>query len=127
VDPADVQQLRSGVAAERAVAVAAIGRGGDSDAIPLLVGALEDPDVDVLFEAARALARIGTTEAVDGLVGKLLDERSFVLRRVVAAAALGRVSAIPEHAVQALHGLLGGSDPWLKQAAQESLVQQIRY
>ncbi len=107
--------------------MAAIGRGGDADAIPLLVRALEDPDVDVLFEAARALARIGSAEAVDGLLEKLLDERTFVLRRVVAAAALGRVSAIPDHALQALHGLLGASDPWLKQAAQESLVQQIRY
>jgi HEAT repeat protein len=127
VDPADLEQLRSAVAADRAIAVASIGRGGDAGAIPLLVDALEDPDVDVLFEAARALARIGSAEAVDGLLEKLLDERSFVLRRVVVAGALGRVSAIPDRAVRALHGLLGASDPWLKQAAHESLVHQVRY
>jgi HEAT repeat protein len=97
---------------------------GDADAIPFLIRALEDPDVDVLFEAARSLARIGSAAAVDGLLEKLLDERSFVLRRVVAASALGRISTLPDRAVQALHGLLSASDPWLKGAARESLIGQ---
>ncbi len=50
---------------------------------------LDDPDATVREEAARALGRIGSEEAVDALIERLRDPQSTI--RVQAARALGQI------------------------------------
>ncbi len=121
------EQLCSRIPQQRALAVSALGRAGTLECVALLSDCLFDPDVDVLHEAAKALARIGSLQAIDRLVQLAADERAAVARRVVAAFALAEVRAIPNAAVDVLHALANGSDPWLAATARESLVRLMRY
>jgi HEAT repeat protein len=108
--------------------VVALGRVGDDKAVELLSACLSDPDVDVTYDAAKMLAVVGSEAAVAGLLGLIADDGCPLVRRVVAASALGDVKRIPEHAVQGLRQLLlARTDPWLKAAAQDSLVRLRRY
>jgi HEAT repeat protein len=127
VDPDDVDLLDSPIPAERLRAVEALERRGDALSVELLVGRLSDADVDVLHEAARALGRIASDAAVQGLVAVALDDRQVIVRRVVAALALGSVRGIGEDGVAALRKLLTAGDPWVRKAAREALVRLMRY
>jgi HEAT repeat protein len=127
VDPDDVDLLDSLIPAERLRAVEALERRGDPLSVELLVGRISDADVDVLHEAARALGRIGSDAAVQGLTAVALDEHQVIVRRVVAALAMGSVRGIGEHAVAALRRLLQDRDPWVRRAAREALVRLMRY
>lgn len=127
VDPDDVDLLDSPVPAERLRAVEALERRGDALSVELLVARISDADVDVLHEAARALGRIGSDPAVQGLTAVALDEHQVIVRRVVAALALGSVRGIGEYGVAALRRLLQDRDPWVRRAAREALVRLMRY
>ncbi|MGH7298602.1 MAG: HEAT repeat domain-containing protein [Polyangiaceae bacterium] len=127
IDPHDLKLLESRRPADRRVAVEALGRVGDGHAIELLTASLRDPDVDVMFEAAKMLAQIGDDRAADGLLSVASDEACPVVRRVVAVGALGDVTAVPERAVAALHRLARGRDSWLHSAAKAALVRLMRY
>ncbi len=54
-----------------------------------IIRRLDDPDVEVREEAARALGRIGSAEAVEPLIRHLRDGHSTI--RPYAARALGRI------------------------------------
>jgi HEAT repeat protein len=54
-----------------------------------IIARLDDPDVEVREEAARALGRIGSADAVDALLRHLTDPFSAI--RAPAARALGRI------------------------------------
>jgi HEAT repeat protein len=127
IDASDLELLRSTVPADRIRAIGAIERVGDARSVELLVACMSDPDVDVLYEAAKALGHIGSDPAVHGLVGVALDQGHAVVRRVVAAFALGLVRGIPEEGVQALHSLVDDPDRWVRQSAREALVRLMRY
>ena len=73
----------SGIRWKAAEALTRIGK----EAVPYLVGALENPDEDVRWKAAIALGEIGDERAIDPLIRLLGDEDRFVRSR--AAYALG--------------------------------------
>jgi len=126
--PVDPSLVHSELAEERRLAVEALGRLADAPAIELLVGCLLDPDVDVTYDAASALADIGTDRAIDGLLEVAGDERCDVARRVVAVSALGHLRVVPPRVIDALRTLHArgdrgdGGDPWLVGTARQTLL-----
>jgi len=63
----------------RAEALSILGWKGYQPAEGIFVKALEDPDAQVRFAAARALGKVKQTEAaVDGLIGRLQDKETHV-------------------------------------------------
>lgn len=114
---AEVERLRSDVAAERASAAETLGRSGHAlrdEVTPRLRQLLrDDPQWEVRASAGRALGRLGTRDAVPDLVRALRDPVVDV--RVVAAAALWR---LPDPAaVPALVELLSDPDANARQWA----------
>lgn len=71
-------------------------------AVPALIGALKDQDVEVRRAAAQALANLEDPRAVPGLIGALEDQDTEV--RLYAAMALGQLE--DKRAVAPLLGLL---------------------
>jgi hypothetical protein len=94
----------------------------DGTAVELLAECLLDRDVDVMFDAANALARIASAPAIEALVVAALDEHRAMARRVAAVSALGDVVGITPRGVEALRGLAAAADPWLQAVAKQALV-----
>jgi len=80
---------------------------------------LHDPDQEVREEAARALGRIGSGEAVDALVAQLRDPHSTI--RPQAARALGQIG--DRRAVPVLAESLGSGSEEVQEAAAQALGQ----
>lgn len=78
---------------------------------------LDDPSAEVRREAARALGRIGASEAIDELSFRLSDPSSPI--RIEAARALGDIG--DERAVSALARCLAVGSPELRAACAEAL------
>jgi HEAT repeat protein len=83
-------------------------------------------DVDVVYDAALTLARIGSEAALEALLRVATDGDSAVVRRVVATLALGHVRSLPDVAVNTLRTLTVSADDWLKDAARQALVLSTR-
>ena len=78
---------------------------------------LDDPDVEVREEAAKALGRIGSADAVDALLRHLTDPFSII--RPQAARALGRIG--DRRAVEPLVAALGDPSEELQEACCQAL------
>ncbi len=87
-------------------------------AVKDIIELLDDPDGSVQEEAARALGRIRSIQAVDALILRLLDEDSDI--RIEAARSLGRIG--DKKAVRALVGCLWESGEELQKACIEALA-----
>ncbi|MGL1892846.1 MAG: MFS transporter [Spirochaetaceae bacterium] len=92
---------------------------GDSDDIALddILSRLYDPDSEVREEAARALGRIRSLEAVEPLMNEVKDENSTI--RSQAALALGKIGA--ESALPVLFSALDSESEELQTAAVKAL------
>lgn len=82
-----------------------------------VIARLDDPSPEVREEAARALGRIGSSEATEELLSRLSDPASAI--HIEAARALGRIG--DERAVPALARCLAGASPELRAACAEAL------
>ena len=82
-----------------------------------IIDRLDDPSPEVREEAARALGRIGSAEAVGALALRLSDEDSMI--RIEAARALGRIG--DRQAVPALADALSSPSAELRIACAEAL------
>ena len=89
----------------RCTGVQGLGQIGDATAVPLLIAALEDEDEDVRIDAADALGRIGSSEAVEPLLNSLRRDPCGDVKRA-AAAALGAMRAV--EAAPLLRALVAG-------------------
>jgi HEAT repeat protein len=118
--------LRSHLPYERELGVAWLGRRGTHSAVEVLAPFLFDADVGVLHETAKALAQIGTADAISHLLRVARDERVAMTRRVVAVFALGGSKSTTDDMVHVLRELMRHVDPWLARTAQESLVAMVR-
>jgi HEAT repeat protein len=78
---------------------------------------LDDPSFEIRSEAARALGRIGSSEAVEELMKRLADPASSI--RIEAARALGSIG--DERAVPDLARCLAVGSPELRAACAEAL------
>ncbi|HNY17287.1 MAG TPA: MFS transporter [Treponemataceae bacterium] len=94
--------------------------GSGSGELPIhdIIERLDDPDSAVQEEAARALGRIHSCQAVDALILRLLDHDSDI--RVLSARSLGKIG--DRKAVGALVGCLWESDGELQKACLEALA-----
>ncbi|MBN2369433.1 MAG: HEAT repeat domain-containing protein [Vicinamibacteria bacterium] len=88
-------------------------------AVPTLISSLRDEDLHTRANAARALGRIGSREAVEELVIALSDDQGLV--RSEAARALGRIGVTAEPAVPALARLLSDTDEQVRAMAARAL------
>jgi HEAT repeat protein len=117
-------------AAVRAAAAGALGRSGDAQSLPALVGALRDPATQVRSAVIEALASRGGEPIVEPLIGMLSDTDDAVAgaaahalgasgdARAAApllAAALGERSGLREAAIAALVAL---GDPAAREVSQ---------
>ena len=108
---------RAETATQRWGAAEALGRIGDSRAVPRLIRALGDPAMTVRRSAMIALLRLEAMDAVPHVVRRLQDESGGV--RVLAANVLGRFA--DPRAVPALVQALGDSQWYVRQAAATAL------
>lgn len=83
-----------------------------------IIEKLDDPDTSVQEEAARALGRIPSLQAVDALILRLLDNTSDI--RIQAARSLGKIG--DHKAVGALVGCLWEPNEELQKACIEALA-----
>ncbi len=83
--------LSHGDEADRCYASRALGRLGDTDALPALIERLGDEDPDVCIDAAEALAGIGDPEAVSPLL-EVLQHHPDGEARTAAVEALAKIS-----------------------------------
>ncbi len=86
-------------------------------ALSEIIVRLDDPDVEVREEAAKALGRIGSADAVDALLRHLTDPFSII--RAQAARALGRIG--DRRAVEPLVAGLADSSEELQEACCQAL------
>jgi len=112
--------------ADRRQAVELLGRQGDAPAVEILASCLSDPHVDVIYDAALALAKIGSPASIGVLVALATDGAGSVVRRVIAASALGDARPPPAAAVEALRRLTSNTDRWLQEEARLSLARLTR-
>ena len=113
----------------RAAAAVALGQIGDETAAPALTGVLsrtspsgkaKKPEDDfVMRAAAMALGQIRSRAGVQALVAVLTDEAGSLDVRRAAAEALGLIG--DPGATPALQTALASTDPYLSEAARESL------
>ncbi len=118
--------LGSPHATDRRQAVELLGRQADAAAVEILSSCLSDPDVDVIYDAALVLARIGSPASIEALVALATDQAGAVVRRVIAASALGDARPAPAAAVEALRRLASNADRWLQEEARLSLARLTR-
>jgi len=114
--------LQSPHAPERARGVTLLASMGREDAARLLASALSDPDVDVLYSAASALAAIGSRAAVDCLLRASQDASLATARRVAVVLALGSARVAWPRMLRQLERLASHEDPWIMATAEESLA-----
>ncbi len=99
-------------------AVFAMGRNADSHWIPWVIKELENEDVEIRFEAARACGELEVKESVEKLV-ELIDNDDDTEIQEVAVWSLGRIGG--DMARHILEALIEGDDDVLAAAAEESL------
>jgi len=120
------EELRTALASSdrrvRAQAVRALGRIGDSAALPELTRALEDPQETVRQEAAFALGLIGGDVALQSLTAAADDRSPWV--RAAIADALGLI--VDPAAGSVLARLLHDDVPYIWRAACFALAQRER-
>lgn len=107
------RSLAEGDLTERLNATSRLGEQRDRRAVPLLLGALRDPDFRVRQYAADALAGIGSAEATTDLLALLDDPHARV--RQSAASALGRHDE--PRVIAALAAALEDEDTHVRQVA----------
>lgn len=83
VSEQELGQLRPLAAANDALAIRVLGAHRDTQAVPALEKAIEAPGEDVRGDAAVALARIGTAEAIGVLRAHVARETDFVLQTAI--------------------------------------------
>lgn len=76
---------------DRCYASRTLGILGDTQAIPVLIQALRDEDIDVSIDAAEALGRIGNPSAIPALLESLRHDPNGEVKTAVVEA-LGRIS-----------------------------------
>ena len=111
--------LVAGSPTERRLAAVALGHIASRQARPELSLVLDDPDDELVADAARALGQLGDIRATAALIALLRDSRPWFVR-VTAAGALGALE--DPAAVPALVEELGAEDWDLRNAAARSLV-----
>jgi HEAT repeat protein len=111
----EVKALRGRRSWKRAAAAAVLGDMASPTAVPALLDALDDPERDVRASAARSLALLRATEAVEPLVEALAAGR---LQRAVGGWALMQMG---EAAVPQLRALLDSEDADVRAVAAELL------
>ena len=105
------QGLRDGTDNLRMWSARILGRVGDSSAVPVLLGALDDPVPRVRAAAAEALGLLGDPRALPGLESRILREPSAEVRST-AARALGVIG--DDDALTPLVLALGEPDYWVR-------------
>jgi HEAT repeat protein len=111
--------LVAGSPTERRMAAVALGHIASRHARPELSRTLDDPDDELVANAARALGQLGDIRATAALIALLRDSRPWFVR-VAAAAALGALED-PAAAPALVEGL--DAEEWdLRNAAARSLV-----
>jgi HEAT repeat protein len=113
----------------RAAAVLALGQIGDESAVPALAQVLSGvssnkkskkrEDDFVMRSAAEALGKIRSRAGVEPLIAALTNEKNQIDTRRAAAEALGLIG--DPSATPALQAALASDDPYLSEAARESL------
>jgi HEAT repeat protein len=111
--------LVAGSPSERRLAAVALGHIGSRHARPELSRALDEPDDELVADAARALGQLGDIRATPALIALLRDSRPWFIR-VAAAAALGALE--DRAAAPALVEKLDAEEWDLRNAAARSLV-----
>src|SRR6185295_4051963 len=86
----------------KAEAIRALGRHGSAEDATLIAGQLKDDNIQVRWEAAKALQRLHNPAVVPDLLRILRDDQQTADIRMAAACALGQY---PEDRV--FHGLVG--------------------
>jgi HEAT repeat protein len=108
------------------MAVDSLARRRDERAIELLVSALEDDDVDVLYTAAGVLADARMPKATAALIRLALDEAQHVERRAAVILALRWHAGPSEDVRAALDWIAKRADPWLQSLAREMFADRAR-
>ncbi|MEN8168264.1 MAG: HEAT repeat domain-containing protein, partial [Pseudomonadota bacterium] len=86
------QLLQTGDEADRCYTARALGNLRDTAPVELLIERLRDEDLDVAIDAAEALGKIGSTNAVPALIESLENDNSGELCAVIAES-LGRIGS----------------------------------
>jgi HEAT repeat protein len=120
----EFERLQSPYPCERCAAIAALAWRRDTESCAAVESALYDPDVDVVFAAAGALALVPMPEAIQALIRLALDEEHAVARRVSAVVALGVVRDMPAEVLATLEWLTKRADPWLQTVARQVLAER---
>lgn len=105
----------------RSASVRALGRHGDPEHVGLIVNALADENLIVRVEAARALQRVHSADAIDPLI-KIINEDNETSADVRAAAADALGQYKENSVVQALIGALRDSRLVVNDRVQHSLL-----
>jgi hypothetical protein len=113
------EMLVAGSPSERRSAAVALGHIGAHQVLPDLTRALDDPDDELVADAARALGQLGDSGATAALIGLIRDGRPWFVR-VAAAGALGALE--DPAAAPALVEELDAEEWDLRNAAARSLV-----
>ena len=113
-----LRELESSADETRENAAREIGGIGDPIAVPALIKALSDPDVDVRFEATKALGRLKSKNAFKQLI-RLLNEEDDPDICAEAVAALGEIG-LPG-AIGPLIKKLDDSDRFVRASAARAL------
>lgn len=109
--PLLIEKLRDEDIEIRLSAVIALGRIGDSSAVPYLIETLEDEDLAVV--SAGALAKIGDRRAFEPLINMLKNPNPYIRQAVISALnSLGH----PEM-LRKIKELLRSENPWEKESA----------
>ncbi|MBU4563131.1 MAG: HEAT repeat domain-containing protein [Desulfarculus sp.] len=103
----------------RGVAIYSLGEIGETRAVDLLIGMLQDPDRHIRRIAVRALGKIGDNRAVEPLVAVLNQQGENVTVRCTAAWALGQMG--DPQACAALERMARAADGPLSVASREAV------
>ncbi|HWR02138.1 MAG TPA: HEAT repeat domain-containing protein [Chlorobaculum sp.] len=100
-------------------AISALGLLRVTEAVPVILDHLDNPDKEIRIQCAKALGNIGASEAVPALVASLHDS-AWEVR----AAGARSLRAVPDdRAVNALVGTLGDSVWWVRYNSADSLAE----
>ncbi len=86
------QMLQTGDEADRCYSARALGNLRDTAPVELLIERLRDEDLDVAIDAAEALGKIGSTDALPALIESLENDNSGELCAVIAES-LGKIGS----------------------------------
>ena len=113
----------------RAMAIRALNRSRDTDAIPIYLQSLEDRQPLVRLEAAKALANVPNDESVPALIRHLADPEETIDVRVAAADALRnhRTAPVAQALVRALRDRSFGVSWQARKSLRLMTGQDCRY